>query len=246
MAYPAVDRPGEASAASETSNDVLMMQGRVIRFDPTIGPHGAFCYEEPHSPVKVAPLQACESDTRSDASSETSSHARAPLTQHLAGQAARHHGGMQSDHCDGNEAPDRATAAIAVCGHFQRPVKASRHAASPDQGNLLLPAVSNARRPRSATHVEIETRDAEGNERQEGSPCPPSSKDERQHCGFRNGGSLGQDQEELREDYLTDADGQPPLQKAQQRKQSEGLAHHAENRWFPSAPRSFIQAEQNR
>ncbi len=33
-------------------------KGRIIRFDPTIGPHGAFCYEEPHSPVRVAPLHA--------------------------------------------------------------------------------------------------------------------------------------------------------------------------------------------
>lgn len=231
MVHSAGIQPGKASSGSETSNDTLLMKGRVIRFDPTIGPHGAFCYEEPHSPVKVAPLQACESDTRSDASSETSSRARAPLTHQPAEQTAIQSGAMQRPHHSaGNGAHDKATAAKAICKQSQISGEACRGAASHDQNSLLQPAVGNASRPKSADDVVMRASDEEPNPNQEGAPIPTSETDQRQHCGFQSGRNPDQGYDDQRQDSLRDSDGQSYMEKVQQRKQSERPTHQAESR----------------
>ena len=68
--------PAGSSHSSEAADETTR-RGRMIRFDPTIGPHGAFCYEEAHSPARVAPLgPASASDGSSDGRSLRDTNSR--------------------------------------------------------------------------------------------------------------------------------------------------------------------------
>ncbi|KAK9821395.1 hypothetical protein WJX74_008787 [Apatococcus lobatus] len=251
MQPAAVRQEDAVQSGSETSRNAAR-KGQVIRFDPTIGPHGAFCYEEPHSPVKVAPLQAENPDGGSDVSSGSAPHGT-PQSAYAAPQPAGGLKGVAQPHqCCNSRAQEPATAMSDLQGKHKPPSELSECAASSTPDQLRESTAETGRAHSAAGH------DGEG-----ASHCKqqnfgnhmsdsyrladtktllPSGNKSRDSPDIPHGSNGYQSTMGASKNFLSNADGQSCMQRAQQAQQTAGLPCRAGERRASPAPRqaSFV------